>query len=675
MKKRFYVVLTGALVCSWLSLSAQTKTGAKLNPKAYAPFELGELKPEGWLKDWAQRAAKGMTKTMGEDYTEFVKGWGDANCGGSGGWWHYEQTGYYTDGFTRLAYLLDDSCLMKRSQDVMAAVVARQKPNGYIFSNSKDFIAKWGTKDIDWGVYWSEGVFCRAALAYYSATRDQRVLEMLKKVYSNFPVFSYAEDSKGPFHGAELDYMRKLCGLENMFELSRITGDMSFANRALEVLKGYEPAFIDSWVHKKEFLRTAIAHGVSWNEFSKLPAIGYIYNNDSEYLAATINNYEFLQENSMLPTGVNSSNEYLHGVGAFEAAESCDVTDFMWSNIWMARATGDARYGDRIEQDAFNALPGSVSASFTSCVYTQAPNRIPGFHLRIRDDGAYYKEMHWPTCCPANINRALPNYIMNMAMINGEGDLMWLTYGPVHLQTRKGIYDIVCETEYPFRDELTFKLNAIPQKQVLRFRVPSWCKNPSLTINGKTVKFKIEDNFIVLNNKWKEGDQIKLKFPMTPVFVEGCEKFPYFEGKKAPSWGIMVPLEANMKLDGFVDQGRCAWVTYGPLLMAMSMQQNDRDGFNANEELWTEYRYALSPDALNGCKVELTDMPKKFGWNYTDAPLSVSAKAQLVDWNPDKGDPVMPLTAPAILQKDVNVKLVPYGFLACRMSMFPLVGK
>ncbi len=162
---------------------------------------------------------------------------------------------------------------------------------------------------------------------------------------------------------------------------------------------------------------------------------------------------------------------------------------------------------------------------------------------------------------------------------------------------------------------------------------------------------------------------------MTPVFVAGCEKFPYFEGKKAPSWGIMVPLDANMKLDGFVDQGRCAWVTYGPLLMAMSMQQGNRDGFNANEELWTEYRYALTPKCLEGCKVELTDMPKNFGWHYSDAPLSVSAKAQLVDWNPDKGDPVMPLKAPAVLQKDVNVKLIPYGFLAYRLSMFPLVGE
>ncbi len=678
-RKHMATTLKTAMACVLMACSlaapAQTRHTAQLSPKAYAPFALGELKPEGWLREWAERAAQGMTKNMGTDYTEFATGWADAGKGGSGGWWHYEQSGYYADGFTRLAFLLDDEYLIKRSREVMEAVIARQKPNGYIFSDNKTFIEKWGTNDIDWGVYWSEGVFGRAALAYYSATQDKRVLEMLKKEYAHFPVFSYAQDSKGPFHGAELDRLRKLCGLENMFEISRITGDMSFADHALKSMQGHEEAFIDSWARRKEFLRTAISHGVSFNESAKLPAIAYIYNGDKEYLDASVSIYEFLQENSMLPTGVNSSNEYLHGIGAFEAAETCDVTDFMWSNIWMARATGDARYGDRIEQDAFNALPGAVSATFTTCVYTQAPNRIPGFHLRIRDDGAYYKEMHWPTCCPSNLNRALPNYIMNMAMVNGEGELMWLTYGPAHLKTRDGKYDIRLTTEYPFEDRLTFTLNAIPQKQVLRLRVPAWCDSPSLTVNGKAAKCAVTDHYIVLRGKWKAGDKIQLHFPMKPKLVTACEKFPYFKGKKAPSWGIMVPIEPDYRLDGFVDQGRCAWVTYGPLLFAMSMQNGDRDSFSANEELWGEYRYALTPECLDGYTVDTTHVTHPFMWCYSEAPITINAKAQLVDWNPDKGDPVMPLTAPAILKKDVPVKLIPYGFLAYRMSMFPLVGE
>lgn len=672
MKLKLQTLVVAALVACSLNTSAQKSSNAKNNPKAYAPFDLGELKPEGWLKEWAQKAARGMTRTIGIEFTEFVRGWGDPN---QGGWWHYEQTAYYTDGFTRLGFLLDDTLLINRSRRVMEAVVARQKPNGYIHSNNKDYVEKWGKLDADYGMYWSEGIFCRAALAYYSATKDERVLNMLKKVYANFPLFAFDTKQKDPFNGGNLDNMRKICGIENMFELSRITGDMSFANRALQVLKNYEAAYVNTWAKDKKFLRTAICHGVSYNEPAKLPAIGYIWNNNPEYLAASMNAYEFLQENSMLPIGANSSNEYLHGIGAFEAAESCDISDFMWSNIWLARATGMPCYGDRIERDAFNALPGAVNPSFTQCVYSQAPNRIPGFHLRIRDDGTYYKEMHWPTCCPANINRALPNYIMNMAMTNGNGDLLWLTYGPAHLKTNDGKLDIKCETEYPFRDKLTFTLNAIPQDKVVRLRIPEWCKNATIAINGKTVAYTTEEGNAVLRNKWKAGDKIELTLPMKPELVMTNEKFPFYQGKKAPSWGMIVGSNGGMELDGFMPQGRCAWVNYGPLLCAMSMQRGNRDYFDNNEELWTEFRYALTPKSLNNCKVEYKPLKHPFLWHYNDAPLTISAKADLVDWNPDKGDPVMPLTAPATLKHGLDIKLVPYGFLAYRMAMFPLTGE
>ena len=652
-----------------LTVSMQAQKAAQPNPKTYVPFSLGELKPSGWLKEWAQKAANGMTKTMGIDFTEFVRGWSDPN---QGGWWHYEQTGYYTDGFTRLGFLLDDTLLINRSRKVMEAVMARQKPNGYIHSTNKDYVEKWGTVNGDYGMYWSEGIFCRAALAYYSATKDERVLNMLKKVYASFPLFSYDANKKDPFNGGDLLYIRKLSGLENMFELSRITGDTTYANRALKVLQNYEPAYIDTWTRKKEFLRTAVCHGVSYNEGAKIPAIGYIWNNNPEYLAASVNAFEFMQDNSMLPIGANSSNEYLQGIRAFESAESCDVSDFMWSNIWLARATGNPIYGDRIERDAYNALPGAVNPSFTQCVYNQVPNRIPGFHLRSGESGNYYKEMHWPTCCPANINRALPNFIMNMAMTNGNGDILWLTYGPAHLKTRDGKTDIKCETEYPFRDSLTFSINTIAPNQVIRLRIPAWCNNPSIAINGKATKTTMEDGNAVLRNKWKPGDKITLTLPMKPELVITNEKVSFYKGKKAPYWGIMAGSNGSTQLDGFLPQGRCAWVNYGPLLCALSMQRGNRDYFDNNEELWTEFRYALTPQSLQGCTVETLQVKHPFMWHYKDAPLTISATADLIDWNPDKSDATMPLTPPAVLKRNIPIKLVPYGFLAYRMSMFPV---
>ena len=63
MKLKLQTLVVAALVACSLNTSAQKSSNAKNNPKAYAPFDLGELKPEGWLKEWAQKAARGMTRT------------------------------------------------------------------------------------------------------------------------------------------------------------------------------------------------------------------------------------------------------------------------------------------------------------------------------------------------------------------------------------------------------------------------------------------------------------------------------------------------------------------------------------------------------------------------------------------------------------------------------------
>lgn len=645
---------------------------------AYAPFALGELKPEGWLKDWAVRASRGMTKSIGEDFTEFVKGWADPD---QGGWWHYEQTGYYIDGVTRLGFLLDDKYLIERSHNEMEAVMARQKQNGYIHSNTKEYIEGWGTPKGDYGMYWSEGIFARAAFAYYTATKDERVLTMLKRLYADFPLFAYNTQGKYPFNGGDLDDMRRLCGLETMFELTRITNDKKYATRALEVLKNYEPAYIQHWARDKKFMRTAICHGVSYNEASKIPAIGYIWNGDKEYLDASVNSYEFVQENFMLPIGSNSSNEFMQGKAAFESTESCDITDFMWSNIWMARATGDRRYGDRIERDAFNALPGAINPSFTQCVYSQPTNRLPQFSINNSAAGMYYKEMHWPTCCPANLQRALPNYIANMAMLNGKGELMWFTYGPAHLKTKDGKYDIQLQTEYPFRDKLTFIINKIPAGQVLRLRIPEWCSNASITLNsanakdkrGQTFKAKEENGFFVISNKWKEGDVLELTLPMKPVLAEDYERFPLINGKIAPIWNMFHGHNGGMEYEGFTNGGHYACVNYGPLLYAMPMQRGNNDAYDNNIGPATEFRYALTPQSLDGATIEFKDMTLPFAWHYTQSPVVIHAKASLVDWNPDKGDPKLPVETPATLKTDIDIKLVPYGVLAYRLAMFPYI--
>ena len=56
-------------------------------------------------------------------------------------------------------------------------------------------------------------------------------------------------------------------------------------------------------------------------------------------------------------------------------------------------------------------------------------------------------------------------------------------------------------------------------------RVPEWCSNPVLTINGQEEAFKVnEHRFIVREQEWEKGDELKLTFPMTCKIITGREK-------------------------------------------------------------------------------------------------------------------------------------------------------
>ena len=634
--------------------------------ESYVPFAVGEVKPEGWLHDWCGMAARGLTKNLGDNFTEFVKGWESAD---EKGWWHYEQTGYYIDGVTRLGFIMDDTLLMNRSRRVMEAVVARQKPNGYIMSNNKEYVEKWGTTDGDYGMYWSKAVFGRAALAYYSATGDEKVLQMLENVYDEFPLFD-RKGEKYPLSGVELDNMRKIVGLENMLELSRLTGKKLYADRAMQVFKNYESGYLQSWAYDKDFMRSAICHGVTFNENAKLCAAAYTWNANPDYLAASVNAYEFLQQHFVLPHGANSSNEFLHGIGAFEAAEACDVSDFLWSNIWMARATGDSRYGDRIERDVFNALATSVSAYFDLSVYTNAMNRIPGVHLKIRDDGQYYKVIHDPTCCSANINRALPNYIINMFMHNQQNELMVLGYGPAHLMTKDGRYDIQMVTNYPFGESIVLNINTMPNDEVLKLRMPEWCEQYEVFINGTRMRLAPRDGFFHIAREWQKDDVVELRLKMQPTLVKGTEQFADFNGTQ-PYWGIMEPASAAYEYSGFVEGGKYGLVTYGPLVFALNLQAKEGNYYELNEERWHEFRYALNAHSLDEVEVNFKDLPAYFRWGMDAAPISIKIKADLIEWEPDKGDPKLPITEPCVKQHDVDLELIPMGFAPYRLAMFP----
>ena len=88
------------------------------------------------------------------------------------------------------------------------------------------------------------------------------------------------------------------------------------------------------------------------------------------------------------------------------------------------------------------------------------------------------------------------------------------------------------KTEYPFRETVEFILTLNrPARVPFRFRVPGWCRNARLAVNGKTVPGKLKaGSYFTVSRIWKTKDTIRLTLPMEVKVAEVNDRA--FSGKR-----------------------------------------------------------------------------------------------------------------------------------------------
>jgi len=113
--------------------------------------------------------------------------------------------------------------------------------------------------------------------------------------------------------------------------------------------------------------------------------------------------------------------------------------------------------------------------------------------------------------------------------------------------------EMVQYTDYPWSGDVSITVNpAQTTKFSIRIRVPDrsvselYTGSPecngitSLSVNGKTVKPKIKKGYAVITRKWKAGDRIDLKLPMTIQRIKASEKIAATTGQVALRYGPLI---------------------------------------------------------------------------------------------------------------------------------------
>lgn len=204
--------------------------------------------------------------------------------------------------------------------------------------------------------------------------------------------------------------------------------------------------------------------------------------------------------------------------------ETCaNIGNVLW-NYRMLQLTADAKYADMIELELYNAVLSGISMDGTKFFYTNPLAATKDYPYDLRWSGGRSSYISKSNCCQPNVIRTIAEVNNYMYSIANDG-LYFNLYGGSKLSTKlKNGAAIQLEqtTNYPWDSAISITIKEVPNSETsLYLRVPSWCTNATIKVNGQPIKSTIiYGAYNQVKRSWKAGDKIELSLQMPAVLLE-----------------------------------------------------------------------------------------------------------------------------------------------------------
>ncbi len=436
-----------------------------------------QIRPDGFLAAYLQKQMDGLTGHIGEaGYPFDCVEWGSEDHSPATfnePWWRYEQTAYWVDGYIRCAILLEDEAAIENGSCIIYNVI--RHPKGTYLGPEVIADPK--------GSYfrWPHAVFFRACMALYDYNGDRSIPEAIRAHYL----------------GDTADYAagRNVQNVEILCWLYEVLGDRALLDMAVDAYDRYNEEREDDACDRVALSdKKPYVHGVTYNEYFKLGAILWRHTGKEIYLAASVRAFRKAEKYFMLPGGCICSNEQMINDAYYQSIETCNVTDFTWSMEYMMKITKDPHYADLVERCVFNAGMGAVLEDFRGLQYFSSANQVIADHQS--NHNLFKKGSGWmkyapnpgTECCPGNVNRFMPNYVLNLFGNEPEGVYAYLFGAGSYVCEREGKrIEITETTDYPVVDTVTLSIKTEPPFD-LYFRLPSFMSEMDVLVDGRKLR-------------------------------------------------------------------------------------------------------------------------------------------------------------------------------------------
>ncbi len=633
-----------------------------LSPNYFIKLPIGSIKPGGWLLETLNRQANGLAGHLGQIsiwLTKTNNAWLNKDGKGDYGW---EELPYWLKGYGDMAYVLNRPDMLAETKLWLDGTINSQRDNG-------DFgpvVLSKGKRDL-----WAQMLMLFCLQSRYEHQPDPRILTLMSRYFAwqlTIPDEEFLEDYWENSRGGD--------NLYSVYWLYNRTKEPSLLTLATKIHQNTA-----NW---RQVNTLPNWHNVNIAQCFREPATYFMQSGNRADQRATYRNFELVRQRyGQVPGGMWGGDENSRPgyTDPRQAVETCGMVEQMASDELLLRFTGDPAWADNCEDVAFNTLPAAFMPDYRSLRYLTAPNMVvsdaknhsPG----LQNEGPFLMMNPFSSrCCQHNHSNGWVYYAENLWMATPDNGLAAVLYSASTVTAKVGSGQTVTlsqETSYPFEEQVRLTLKtAKPVAFPLYLRVPAWCANPTVRINGQVVPVSIKKGqYIRLSDTWKTGDKITLDLPMT------------------------------LALRTWEQNKNSVSVNYGPLTYSLKIQEEYRKEDsrktaigdskwqpNADPTQWpsfeiypkSDWNYAL---VLNEAKLnESFTVVRKpgpvslFPFTPADAPITLTAKARkLPGWTVDQYGLCAPLPqSPVTTTEPIEtVTLLPMGAARLRISAFPVV--
>ncbi len=440
-----------------------------------------------------------------------------------------------------------DSALEATADALIDAIANAQFDDGYLNTYFPVHFpeGQWANLRDNHEMY-NAGHLMEAAVAYHQATGKRKLLDVLARFADHIAATFGAEEGKRRGYGGHPEIELALV------KLYRETGERRFLDLASYLVdeRGQAPHYYDQeaadrgespgeyWARTYRYCQVHLPLREHTEANGHSVRACYLYAGIAD-VALETGDEDLLRLSCLLWDDLTQHQMYVHGgVGPSHHNEGftfaydmptetayCETCAAIALAFWahrMFHLDPDSRYIDVMERAIYNSSLSGLSHSGDMFFYANPLAAYPGVNPQGRWydtlEDWHYRRVHWfhCPCCPPNISRLIAG--IGEYAYSQAGDRVYVQMyqdNAVSLDVGGSELRLVQETQYPWDGSVRITMNSAQSIEFeLVLRIPDWCYDYQLSVNGEAQTAAAERGYVILSRDWSDGDRVELTLAM-----------------------------------------------------------------------------------------------------------------------------------------------------------------